>query len=296
MTPVRIRPLRAEDVPAVERVQEAGFAALDARTLPRDQPLPPRRTPEENEPWADRARHLLRTDPDGCWVAERGDGEVVGYALALRRETLWVLASFVVRPDEQGRGVGTQLLAAAAQHGRGCLRAALSASADPAAVRRYRTAGFDLHPQMVLHGRVDRALLPVVRHVRAGTDGDRDLLDSLDRRARHAAHGVDHELLGRQLRLLVVDRPAGQGYAYVDATGAPRLLAATDRRTARALAWEALAASSPDVAVSVPHVTAANQWALDVGLEARLAVGTAGYLAVRGLRPPAPYVHHGSLL
>jgi hypothetical protein len=48
--------------------------------------------------------------------------------------------------------------------------------------------------------------------------------------------------------------------------------------------------------VSVHHITAANQWALDVGLAARLAIYQNGYLCVRQMKPPAPYLHHGSLL
>lgn len=48
--------------------------------------------------------------------------------------------------------------------------------------------------------------------------------------------------------------------------------------------------------MAVAHVTAANQWALDVGMAARLSVGTAGYLGVRGMAPPAAYIHHGALL
>jgi hypothetical protein len=31
-------------------------------------------------------------------------------------------------------------------------------------------------------------------------------------------------------------------------------------------------------------------------MAARLDLHTAGYLALRGMKPPAPYLHHGSLL
>jgi len=48
--------------------------------------------------------------------------------------------------------------------------------------------------------------------------------------------------------------------------------------------------------VEVHHLTSANQWALQVGVAAGLAVGTEGHLGVRGMRPPSPYVHHGALL
>ncbi len=60
--------------------------------------------------------------------------------------------------------------------------------------------------------------------------------------------------------------------------------------------WEALASSRPGAEVSVHHITAANAWALDVGLAARLAIHQNGYLCVRQMKPPTPYLHHGSLL
>ena len=163
-------------------------------------------------------------------MAER-DREVVGFAVSFTRGLMWLLASFAVRPGLQGQGVGRVLLAAALEHGRGCLRGMIAASADPKAVRRYRAAGFTLHPQMFLTGVVDRNVLPVVEHVREGSAGDLDLMDSVDRRTRGAAHGPDHAVLLRTFRLIVTDRPAGSGYAYVDEAGNPQLVAATDRRT-----------------------------------------------------------------
>jgi hypothetical protein len=60
--------------------------------------------------------------------------------------------------------------------------------------------------------------------------------------------------------------------------------------------WEALASSPPGEQLSVRHITAANAWALDVGVAARLAIYQNGYLCVRRMKPPAPYLHHGSLL
>ena len=52
----------------------------------------------------------------------------------------------------------------------------------------------------------------------------------------------------------------------------------------------------PGERTSTHHITAANEWALDVGLDARLEVHQSGYLALRHMRPPSPYLHHGSLL
>jgi GNAT superfamily N-acetyltransferase len=291
----RIRPMRPDDVEACERISSTAFHELDLRTYQRAWPDPQPRPPERRQRWHARTHHLLATDPGGCWVAE-ADGEVVGFATSSVRELMWILASYAVRPQLQGRGLGRALLEAALHHGRGCLRGMLNASEDPQALRRYATSGFRLHPQMLLRGTVERSLLPVVRHVREGTPGDRDLLDSLDRRTRGAAHGPDHEVLGRELRLLVTDRPAGSGYAYVDGSGAPVLLAATDRRAATALTWEGLAASDPDVPVEIGHVSAANDWAVDLATRARLEIWSRGFLALRRMKEPAPYLPHPTFL
>lgn len=290
-----IRPMGEGDLSAFAEITATSYYEVDTRTYPRTWPDPVRRPPGRHDAWINRARAALRTDPGGCWVAEV-DGEVVGGAVSRVRELMWILASFAVRPNLQGQGIGAQLMAAAMHHGRGCLRGMFAASADPGAVRRYRLAGFDLHPQMTLTGVVDRSALPVVERVREGSASDVDLLDSIDRRTRGAAHLSDHDLLLGQFRLAVVDHSTGSGYAYVDADGTVALLAATSRRTATSLMWEALASSTPGTQISVPHVTAANQWALDVGLAARLAIYSNGYLCVRRMKPPTPYIHHGSLL
>lgn len=295
MTGVIVRPMREGDLEAFGEITATSYYEVDVRTYQRAWPDPVRRPPGRTSAWIHRARAALLTDPGGCWVAEV-DGEVVGGAVSRVRELMWILASFAVRPDQQGRGIGTQLMAAAMHHGRGCLRGMFAASADPAAVRRYRLAGFDLHPQMMLSGVVDRSAVPVVDRVRGGNAADVDLLNSVDRQTRGAAHLSDHELLLAQFRLVVADHSTGSGYAYVDDDGSPTLLAATNRRTASRLMWEALASSAPGSQVSVHHITAANAWALDVGLAARMAIHQSGYLCVRQMKPPAPYLHHGSLL
>ena len=94
---------------------------------------------------------------------------MVGMATSFRRETLWCLATYAVLPGRQGQGIGKPLLAAALRPRPRPARAAmLSASSDAKAVRIYRQAGFDLHPQMYLTGTVDRSAIPVVEKVREG--------------------------------------------------------------------------------------------------------------------------------
>jgi GNAT superfamily N-acetyltransferase len=289
---VLIRPMRPDDVPVAERLSDEGFHELDVRTQPASWPAPERRTAEQSAGWERRTRHFLETDPGGCWVAEDASG-MVGFATSIRRELMWCLATYVVRPGLQGQGIGRPLLDAALQHSQGCLRGMLSASADPKAVRRYCAAGFEMHPQMFLAGTVDRTAIPVVDKVREGSAGDVDLMDSLDRGTRGAAHGPDHAVLLSSCRLLVSDTTTGSGYVYVG-PGRVQLLAASNRRTAQRLLWAALA--ELEGRVLVPHLTPANHWAIDVGMAARLELHQSGYLGLRGMRPPAPYVHHGALL
>ena len=210
MTQVLIRPAREADLEALAAITATSYYEVDARTFQRSWPDPQPRPPARNGHWIKRARHTLATDPEGCWVAEV-DGEVVGGAISRVRELMWILASFAVKPEHQGQGIGEQLLAAALHHGRGCLRGMFAASADPGAVRRYRLAGFTLHPQMFLTGVVDRDAIPVVERVRDGTAGDIDLLDSIDRQTRGAAHLSDHEVLLDQFRLIVCERSNGAG-------------------------------------------------------------------------------------
>jgi GNAT superfamily N-acetyltransferase len=287
---VRIRPMTADDAPRAERVTAVGFHELDTRMFRRSWPDPEIRPPERGAHWAARARHLVSTDPGGCWVAERGD-ELLGVAISFVREKMWLLASYAVVPQAQGLGLGKALLAPALEHGRGCLRGMFNASSDPKALRRYHDAGFTLHPQMFLRGTPDRSRIPVIGSVREGSASDIDLMDSVDRRTRGAAHGPDHELLLRQFRLVVSETSSAQGYAYV--AGGTALLAATDRRTAARLLWEAIASSDE---VMVGHITAENGWAVDVGMEARLELHQEGYLALRRMRPPRPYLSHGALM
>lgn len=293
MTDLTIRPMRAADVPVAERLSAVGFHELDTRLAPRSWPDPELRPATRGATWVTRTLHLLRTDPGGCWVAEDDTG-MVGVATSYNREKLWCLATYAVRPGLQGRGIGKTLLAAALRHGDGSLRGMLASSSDPKAVRRYRLAGFSLHPQMLMTGTVDRSAIPVVDKVREGSAGDIDLMDSVDRRTRGAAHGPDHEVMLSFWRLVVSDTTTGSGYAYLDESGNVQLLAATNRRTATRLLWEGLAASSGSALIA--HLTAANEWALDVGIAARLDLHQEGYLGLRRMDPPAPYLHNGALL
>jgi GNAT superfamily N-acetyltransferase len=288
--------MKAHDVEDAERLTDEAFYRLDARTATADFPRPQRRPPERVQLWRERALHLLEHDGPGCWVAE-DDAGLLGVSVSLRREGLWGLSSYAVHPRGQNAGAGRAVLEASLKYSEGCLRGLICSSSDPRAARRYRLAGFTLHPAMTLWGRVDRSALPVVEHLREGTAADIDLLDSLDRLTRGAAHGVDHEVLVRQLRLVVVDRAKGSGYCYVGRGGGAYLLAASNRRTAQMLLWEALASSAEQgPGPRVDHLTGEQEWAVDVGLAAGLQLHNNGYVALRHMKPPMPYLPSGHFL
>jgi GNAT superfamily N-acetyltransferase len=278
------------DVSTAEEISDDAFFALDtAHRLP-SAPAPRRRSPEHRAAWCARTRGFLASDPDGCWVAEKGD-EVVGFATSFRRERVWCLATFAVRPGLQGAGIGAQVLDPARAYGADLPRGMLAASVDPRALRRYHRAGFRLHPQLTLHGAVERSTLPRVGDVREGGADDLAWMDDLDRARRGGPHGPDHERLLAAGRLVVTtDR---SGYAYTNGATLA-LLAAEDDDAARRLLWECLAGAGERY--EIPHVTSENYWSVEVALAARMDLRAQGYLGLRGMTPPTPYVHHGALL
>ena len=287
---VSVRQLTEADIPAAERASAVTF--LDADRLDRrvGDPEPEPRPAAVSRQWIDRTRHFLAVDPAGCHVATDGD-DIVGVAIAQNRGPLWFLWTYGVLPSCQGKGVGRLLMDAVLAHADG--RPGLfSASGHPGATRRYRLAGFLLYPQMRMVGTVDRSTLPAVTGLREGTADDPEWMDALDTRLRGAGHGPDHAYMLTSLRL-VVSR-AHDGYVYIDESGRARLLAAADENVARTLLWEALASARGPTLVNC--ITTANHWAVDVGLAARLDLGQEGYLALRGMPEPAPYLASGHYL
>lgn len=291
--------MRLDDLPAAERASAAIFLDAERRTRRVSDPEPRPRTGQAAQRWRERMTFFLSVDPDGCWVAadERGDrettGGVVGFGIAQNRGPLWYLSTYGVVPGHQGRGIGRRLMDAVLTHAAG-RRGLLVSSVHPGATRRHRLAGFTLHPLLRMAGTVERSTLPAVTGLREGRAGDLEWMDDLDAGLRGAGHGPDHDHLFDTLRLVVSDTHGRPGYVYLDDRGRAALLAAADPEIAQRLLWEALASAEGETLVDC--VTTANHWAVDVGLAARLDVGQEGYLAVRAMQPPAPYLPSGHFL
>ncbi|MEU0393676.1 GNAT family N-acetyltransferase [Streptomyces sp. NPDC006208] len=296
MDSVQVRPMREDDLPSAERASAVTFFEAEQSTRRVSDPEAEPRSAAASKQWIDRMRFFLSIDPGGCWVAvdeDAGAGRAVGFAISQNRGRLWFLATYGVLPGCQGQGIGRRLLDAALVHAGG-RPGIFSSSVHPGATRRYRMADFSLHPQMRMVGTVDRSTLPVIGGLREGRADDFEWMDRLDQDLRVAGHGPDHGYMLDTLRLVVCRDRARPGYAYLDDRGRASLLAAAHPETAQKLLWEALASSQGTTLVNC--ITTPNEWAIDVGLAARLDIGQEGYIAVRGMPVPAPYLASGHFL
>jgi GNAT superfamily N-acetyltransferase len=99
---VELRPTAVEDLPQLYDVFGAAIGELYRRHAlePPDPPFDVFRLQHE---------HVLGDDGDRCRVAV-DRGRIVGYVAAIVRGDSWFLSSLFVRPQAQGRGVGSSLL------------------------------------------------------------------------------------------------------------------------------------------------------------------------------------------
>ncbi|MDX6732559.1 MAG: hypothetical protein QOC54_2507 [Baekduia sp.] len=290
LSPV-IRPLLPADVPAAAAV---GGAALSDQIPAEFLPSTPIERAHVVRRQQARVAHLLGTDPDGVWVAELA-GEVVGVALGLVREDVWGLSLLGVRPGLQGQGIGGPLLRAALAYSDGRRGAIILSSTDPRAMRSYARAGFAIRPALAAAGQINRSRIPDGLRSRPGDPtADAELLDAASRHARGASHRRDLQaFLNAGDRLLVLD---GRGFA-IHRGGSPILVAAFDPEGAADLMWSCLADGPAGGTVHVDYVTAGNDWAVEVALDAGLALSPDGPVFVRGdTGPLAPYLPSGAYL
>ena len=286
---MEIRPLTPADVPAAHVLAYQTFAAQD-----RDLGLPvPEHTDDVRQRGERRVAHLQRTDPDGAWAAE-DDGRLVGVALALRRGPLWFLSLLTVDAGRHGQGIGGRLLERALATAHDAPAGWILSSGDPRALRSYARAGFAPHAGYDARGTVDRARLPAGLGVRTGdVRADAGLVDDVMTRLRSAGYGPDLEaLLGADGHLLVAEDGVDRGFCVGTRT---RVLSvgATSPALAQRLLWAGLAETDGDLELA--FLTADQQWAIDVVLDARLALRPGSSSCRRGaLGPMAPLLPSGA--
>lgn len=291
-TRVTVRPMEAGDVVAT--------AKLSAAALDHDVEAMEVEQPGSVQRWQDRLAFSLQTDPDGCFVAV-ADGTVIGVGQAIVRESLWVLSLLAIAPGTQSAGAGRALITAALRY-RGPAASAgdpsqppahglIVATNDPRALRLYSSAGFELQPTLKAEGEVCTERLPApdpeVRAVGADALGQ---FDDLVREVRGAPWTAELEdELAHGGRLLAL---ADRGLVMLSDGRGIWGLAARDDETAKALLIAGLHRSADDAHAHVRWLTAAQQWAIPVLLDAGLPVHAEGCLCVRGrlgtLRPFIP--------
>jgi predicted N-acetyltransferase YhbS len=290
--PPNVRPLTEDDVPAAAA---AGRAAIDSIIPPEFLPADDAARARTAEWMRRRVEHCRTTTPEGAFVAEADGGEIVGVALAIVREGIWGLSLLGVTEAAQGQRLGARLLQSALGAMNGCRGAIILSSAHPAAMRSYFRAGFHLKPCIAAAGALNRSRVPDSLRARPGDlETDRALVDAASRRVRGAAHGSDIDAMLRTGGALLVHD--GGGFA-VHRAGSPAVVAAADDAVAADLLWSCFAAAPPGETVHVDFMTEANNWAVQVVLDAGLDLTPDGPVYVRGETGPfAPYLPSGAYL
>lgn len=279
-----LRPMGHDDVGSAYRVAR--------RALKLAEPNEPAQRARQDARWHGRLAHLLGTDAAGCWVAEQR-GRVIGAALSLVRDSVWGLSLLVVDPAHQSGGTGGELLGRALAHAQGTAGQVIISSSDPRALHVYASAGFALRPALAAHGGVRRVEPvgggPAVEDV---PDSELEALGGISRALRGGTHAPDlREMRRTGARVL---RAGDRGFV-AHGGGQVLLLAARDEPAARALLWSALRASGE--AVTSVNWMAAQDWAVQVVLQAGLKLELHGAVCVRGqLGPMWPYLPSGPYL
>jgi GNAT superfamily N-acetyltransferase len=283
MRDVDIRPMRDEDVIDADRVCLEVLYAI----------YPGEEEPVRAARQHARIRHLLNTDPAGCWVAEH-EGRVEGVALALIREGVWGFSLFGVAEKLHGRGVGRELFARCWAYGAGARGHLILSTTNPTAMAIYARSGLPIRPTVAFAGIPDLERAPAPDGVEdAGTEGIA-LADTIGRELRGAGHGRDLPVpMAHGARLLVLE-----DRAFALARGGHIImLGARDERAAQRMLWALFAAAGPGATVNVDFLTAGQDWALPVCLDARLHLSPDGPMFAGGrLGPMAPYIPSGAYL
>jgi hypothetical protein len=289
---VTLRPMTEADVPGAVEAFDSGFLAMRARYG-----LPVTASSLQNDRRRqNRTRHFLATDPAGSWVAD-DEGVIVGMSQSFVREGYWVLSQLGAVPGRQGRGLGRQLLALAHSHGDPDSPGTIQCSRDPKAMALYADLGFALHPVVAAWGplRPGAVTRPpeVVRYEgTAVTDTELDVVTAIDRSVRGSARTVDVEMMlsGGGTRLLLHE---DQAYAVAMDDRIVTLGARTE--ASASLVLRAMLAEAPEgETVEINWLTAGQQWAIGVLIQAGVELQPYGPVMVRGMPgPPSPYIPSG---
>jgi ribosomal protein S18 acetylase RimI-like enzyme len=290
---VTYRAMTDADVPAAAAAFDRGFVAMLAR---HNLPVTAASILDERARQA-RTRHLLGTDPEGSWVAEADDGTIVGISQSFVREGYWTLSQLGTLPGRQGRGVGRELLRLALSYGDPDSPGTIQCSRDPKAMALYSSFGFSLHPVVSAWGAmrphaVERPADVVRCEPAAVRERELDIVAGIDRTVRGSARAVDITAMLAQpgAHLLL---HADQAYA-VARDERIVTLGARQEESATLVLRAMLAEAPPGETIVVSWLTAEQQWAIDMVVEAGIELVPYGPVMVRNMAaPPSPYLPSG---
>lgn len=277
-----LRPMVAADVPdAIALTWEAFGIPGDSVHL---QPT-----------WDARMHMMLRTDPDGAFVALGDNGEVIGVSAAVARANVWVLSLLAVKTGIQSRGVGRTLMEAALGYRSDLENRLIMSTNDPRAMRLYWQAGFALYPTMLASGVVKRERLPQTDpRITDVAIEEIPRLAPISVALRGGPHTEEMKMMASAGARIF--RRDDRGFVVVSTSHEVWLLAALDHESASALLWHGLERAGEDGPVRVRYVSGANQWAVDILMTAGLDVIADGAVAVVGNPGPlCPYIPSGPL-
>jgi GNAT superfamily N-acetyltransferase len=275
---MQIRPMQSDDVePLIDVVADALWGPIVDGLRPRQ---------------LARMRHLLATDPGGAWVAEH-EGAPVGTAMSLIREGLWGFSLYALADEHRGGGTGGALFDAALAYGADCERAIILSSEHPAAMRVYARAGFALRPAVSLSGLV-RNVPAAPPAVREGDEADLAWIDDVARAIRGA--GYDRDLavmLAHGARLSCVPY---RGFLIARGSEVAAAMALDDEAAGWLLQAHLAGVPAGETAMLL-FLTAGQDWAIRIGLEAGLVLSPDGPVFTRGdLGPLRPWIPTGAYL
>ena len=148
------------------------------RRQQRVNPAAHHRAPPSRRPSARAMPASCSANRPGAWVAV-SEGQVVGVAESVRRESFGGLSMLFVHPEFQSRGVGGRLLEAAVGYAAGAARRMIQSSPDPRAMRRYFLAGLAMHPTAEMGGQPDRRAIPTLLD-EMGNEADLELVAEVE--------------------------------------------------------------------------------------------------------------------
>jgi GNAT superfamily N-acetyltransferase len=222
----------------------------------------------------------LKDDPDGLWVAEQ-DGKMLGYAFSWVCGELCFLAELFVAPDQQGSGIGGELLKRTMDHARkngATIKALITFAFNTVSQALYMRHG--MFPKLPLYfvGGTREALqarlqAPQRQQPPALTLADLPKLAEIDQQVLGMSRDKHHRyLIADPTMRGVLLRAGGEriGYAYLSADGHIGPLAVT-KPQAMAAALQAMLALALDGEAT--HISALIPGTCDAALGAALAQG-----------------------